>query len=525
MAESPATGVPARGDLPVSRVRTATEFLQKFRKLNDKYEQRFRPHIDKIRKNYAGSSPGKLPSIVDECLEAHSRVYVVNALLAALNWRLDVAPETDLPNLVPEAPIQSLERGTICFLDYLGFDRDSTCPLLVVEAKRPSSALPSLAKLSDDSRSPSFPEVISRGLTGERLLGQWPQWLSTLRDYIRSVHARAAQAPKRVVLTNGDWLMLFLDPSDAFLEGGTCNAKGILVFSERSEIEQRYNEFFLSLEHTTVVGEAPALTPGELPFYVAGKDVDRLMHGLHLRYTEHPRVYEPSPAISVAPVIFLRSRYGAWLRVETPPKDYDLPHAYNQLATHLDQVHNAATNLLGEVNARLQTCLEAFPLSKHYADEESFDPIRGVIECRPDEFFVVTGDQTHYLRPEPSVPHCPHHDWVQSHTAGSASHPGPLMRRSTKPRSFFTSQEEHHCAHRDVALAKDGRITKQNQERCGLRSGQEGDAFCEIWRFEAHLCCRTCAFESVCTKAQVFQLPCQLPRPDSLPDTNLDAKS
>jgi hypothetical protein len=518
MAESPTTRIPARGDFPVSRVRTATQFLQKLRKIAAQYEQLFRPRIDEIRKNFVQRPPTK-PPLADESLEAHSRAYFLNALLAALNWRLDVSPETALPNLVPEAPIQSLEKGTICFLDYLGFERDSARPLLVVEAKRPSSILPRLAKLPDDSRSPSYLEVISRGLTGERLLGQWSQWFSTLRDYIRSVYAKANQAPKRVLLTNGDWLILFLDPSDAFLEGGTCDSTCILVFSDRSELEQRYNELFLALEHSSVVGEAPALTPGELPFYIAGEDVDRLMHGLHLRYTEHPRVYEPSPAISVAPVIFLRSRYGAWLRVETPPKDYDLPHDYSQLATHLDQVHNAATTLLGQVNARLGTCFQACPLSKHYEEEESFDPIRGVVECRQDEFLVVTGNQTHYLLLTPSVPECPHHDWVRSHAAGSASRPSPLMRRSTDPRSFFTSQEEHHCAHRDVALAKEGQITDANQERCGLRSGQKGDAFCEIWRFEVHLCCRTCAFESVCTKAQVFQLPCQRPLPSLPPNT------
>ena len=145
-------------------------------------------------------------------------------------------------------------------------------------------------------------------------------------------------------------------------------------------------------------------------------------------------------------------------------------------------------------------------------------PIRGVIECRRDEFLIVTGNQTHYLRLEPSVPQCPYHDWRQSHADGSAVSPSPFMRRSTMPRSFFISQEEYHCAHRDMALAKDSRITKQNQ-RCGLRSGREGDAFCEIWRFEAHLCCRTCAFESVCTKAQVFQLPCQLLLLSAPPDT------
>ena len=424
-------------------------------------------------------------------------------------YGLDALPETDLPNLVPEAPIASLEKGTIRFLDYFGLERHTQRPLLVVETKRPSAQLPRLSRPSGDFLSPQLPEVISRGLAGEPLVGQWPEWLSTLRDYIRSVHARANQAPRRVLLTNGDWIILFLDPCDAFLEGGTYDAEHILAFSKRSEIEQRDTELFRFPEHGTVVGETSGLTPGELPFHVVGEDVDRLMHGLHLRYIEQRRVYQLSPVISVAPVIFLRSRYGTWLRVETPPDDYELPHQHSQLAAHLDQVHTAAANLLRRVNDALGTHLRAFPLSQHYREEGSFDPIRGVIECGRDEFFVVTGDKTHYLLPKPSVPQCPYHDWVKSQADGSASPPSPIMRRSINPRSFFTSQEEHHCAHRDVAMAKASQITVENQARCGLRSGQEGDAFCEIWRFEVHLCCRTCAFEDICTKAQVFHLPCQ----------------
>jgi hypothetical protein len=172
-------------------------------------------------------------------------------------------------------------------------------------------------------------------------------------------------------------------------------------------------------------------------------------------------------------------------------------------------VQKAALLMLDQVNAALGTCLRASPLSKHYEDEESFSPIRRVVECRKDEFLVVTGDKTHYLLPEPSVAQCPHHDWGQSHTAGVASDHGPIMVRSIAPRSFFISTEGHHCAHRDVTTAKAHQITAENQMRCGLRSGQESDAFCEIWRFEAHLCCRTCAFEDVCTKAEVFHLPCR----------------
>ncbi|RMD63625.1 hypothetical protein D6833_05435, partial [Candidatus Parcubacteria bacterium] len=191
--------------------------------------------------------------------------------------------------------------------------------------------------------------------------------------------------------------------------------------------------------------------------------------------------------------------------------EYDLPHAANELLQHLQKVKEEAQKLLEEVNRRLGTTLSPSPLTEHYNDEEAFAALPGVRELRehqPDQYLIVTGDKTHYLLPDPTVPDCPYHDWATCNNHGVPSNPGPVMVRSVSPRSFFTSKEKHHCAHRDVTSAKASPITAANRNRCGARSGQEGQAFCEIWRFEQHLCCRTCAFEEVCTKAPVFHLPC-----------------
>ena len=155
--------------------------------------------------------------------------------------------------------------------------------------------------------------------------------------------------------------------------------------------------------------------------------------------------------------------------------------------------------------------MKPLPISMHYDSEDGFETLRGVTECGKDEFLVITGDKTHYLLPKPSVPNCPFHDWLRANVAGCASNPGPVIGRSVEPRSFFVSSEPHHCAHRDVNLAKASPITAANKDRCGPRSGQEGRSFCEIWCFEQHLCCRTCTFEEVCTKAAVFRLPCSRP--------------
>jgi hypothetical protein len=85
------------------------------------------------------------------------------------------------------------------------------------------------------------------------------------------------------------------------------------------------------------------------------------------------------------------------------------------------------------------------------------------------------------------------------------------LRNLTDSRAFSISGESHHCAHRDVADAKSSQITPKNRDRFGPRSGDDFTAFCELWRFERHLCCRTCILEDVCTSADVFALPCQRP--------------
>jgi len=488
----------------MSRIRNADEFLQRFREIREKYDDLFAPSIAELRKQYVGTPQ---ESQLNQILEAHVRAYIVNALLHALNWRMDCRPEDGLPNLYLEVPVLSQRTGTIRFFDYLGLERETNKPLLIVETKRPSARLPQAWKPAA-----TYSEIIGRGLAGKKLKGEWNEWLDDLKDYVRSAYERTQEVPRRVVITNGDWLILFLDPADAFLDDGTHDPNRILVFADRKDIEERSDELFLHLERQRVLGETPALTPGELLFHVDPKEIDRVMHGLRLLYIEQQGLYQSSPVIKVAPVVFLRSRYGAWFRVEAPPNLYELPHQYKNLKRHLREVERAAKSLLAEVNRILRKRFKPFPLSKHYGDEDSFAALPGVVEVNRNEFLIVTGDKTHYLLPEPSVTNCPYHDWVECKKCGVPSNPGPIMERSTSPRAFFTSGELHHCAHRDVNSAKASPITDKNRSRCGPRSGKEGQAFCEIWRFEQYLCCRTCVFEEVCTKATVFRLPCQRPR-------------
>jgi hypothetical protein len=498
MAKCSTANLPARGNLPVSQVRNANEFLLRFREIQERYENIFSPCIQQLRVIYTGN-PGK--SFLDQNLEAHARAYIVNAFLASLNWRLDQNPEEGLPNLIPEAPVQSKQSGNTRFLDYLGLEGQTYNPLMIVETKRPSAELPYAS-----SPAATYSEVICRGLSGECLYGDWNKWLDDLKDYFQSTCARTQKVPKRIVITNGDWMIIFLDPSNAFQQNECPDPIHILVFTSRSDIERNYYKLFTNLEYIQVSGEIPPLTPGELLSYVDSTKVVRAMHGLRLLYIKQPDLYRRCvPVIKVASVVFIQSRYGGWLRVERPFQEHELPKRSDQLLQHLKEVNQAATDLLTEINKFLGTSFQPIPLLQYY--EEEFISVHGVAECRENEYLIITGDKTHYLLLTPSIHDCPFHDWNACYRPGKAYNQ-PIKERSTSPRSFFYSTEIHHCAHNDVSSMKATMITDTNRSRCGPRSGLDGQAFCEIWSFEQYLCCRACVFEKVCTKATIFQLPC-----------------
>ena len=487
------------------RVLNADDFLGAYQKLQRDYDRLFGPLIAKLRQTLTAMNPAAITNL-NSSLEQHARAYVINALLAALNWRQDVGPDTGLPNLFPEVPVRSVSSDTVRFLDYLGLERETTKPLVIVEAKRPSAALPSTV-----GHFVSYSEAVARGIEGERLNADWNSWLSGLGDYVRSTIARTQTTPRRVVITNGDWLILFLNPANAFLLPETVVAGQIIVFAGRRDIEANYHTLFRHLEHQHVAGTAPALHVGELTFVLNPSHATKAMHGLHLKYIDQSGIFSPAPAIKLAPVLFLKTIFGSSLCVISGETEYDLPGRREHFAAHLREVRKAARRLLSDVSRQLGRPLNLESLSQHYADQQTFTAIPGVSRSGENEYRIATGDWTHYVNGTASVPACPFHDWHVANTAGVTFGKTAIAARSTSPRSFFVSTEVHHCAHQNVYLAKASQITQANRERCGTRSGDVGQAFCEIWQFETHLCCRTCVFEDVCTRAEVFRLPCERP--------------
>ena len=169
----------------MSRTANADEFRNRLQRIGGQYRHVFKPQLQRLEEALDSGALAR-SALVDESTEVHERAYFVNALLNALNWRMDVEPDVGLPNLVPETGVRSMARGTKRFLDYFGMDCAGSRPLLVVETKRPSTLLPRLKPSRGDT---TVADTIARGLRGESIGGDWDKWLrDDVGDYVRSIH-------------------------------------------------------------------------------------------------------------------------------------------------------------------------------------------------------------------------------------------------------------------------------------------------------------------------------------------------
>lgn len=485
-------------------VKNATDFLQIFRQIASQYEGLIRPKFLAVANSQDPQFDGMLGG-PDQLLEAHSRIFIIDALLRSLNWIYDFVPGNS-PSLMPEAPARSLTTGHRRHLDYLGFESSSNRALMIVETKRPSAQLPDVLEEGDSgigvTRETFLAIAISKGLRGSELTHDWQQWLADLKDYFLSI-GQTNTFPRRVVITNGDWLVVFVDPQNAFL--GEALPENIKVFEDRKDIEKRAAQLFTVLEYHYVLRERPYLNIDEIGFSVSKHHISRVMHGLRIAYVNTPGVFGTAvPVFRLAPVLLLQSTSNAWIQVLDPPKDYELPHDYDRLHEHMDLVLGVATKLLEVLNVRLGSHFTSSPIEEHYRSGWSHN---GVLELSANNLVVVTGQHTHFILKTPTVMNCPYHDWPKTNDDGKAS-PPPIFSRSVSPRSFFRSGEQHFCAHKTVVSIKASAIGPENRKACGARSGQDGEAFCEIYPFEQRLCCRTCIFQTVCSKSTLFILPC-----------------
>jgi hypothetical protein len=230
MACSPEIELSARGDLPLSYSTqlSATEFRRQFRAIRGDYQTRYGKILEEARERFLD------PKIYNDALEAHIRVYFIDQLLAALRWNIVYEADEEVANLIPEVQIDP-KSGRRRFLDYFGYERTIDQPLLVVEAKRLNEPIPIEIGGSTETLAETVAGWLREGATPPH---PWDEWLEALRGYLRDIFHRLKVFPRRAVIVNGDWLVIFEDPADAFGVDGRRTASLVHVFANADQIDE-----------------------------------------------------------------------------------------------------------------------------------------------------------------------------------------------------------------------------------------------------------------------------------------------
>lgn len=491
------------------RGRTAADFRLAFRSLHANYKERFARKVAEFRTKYA--LPARKDAEVEAVLEAHIRTYVIDGMLAALRWVIVPSTPEQIENMIPEAQIDPA-TGARRRMDYLGYEQQVDEPLLILEAKRPT-----MFPTPPNGSMEVLSAIVSQWLaTPQKAPGSWRDWLPSLQDYVLAVAQRAGRFPVRAAITDGDWLIIFERPEDAFGGRGARDPNYIHVFPKAEEIIARYDRVFDLLDQRQVSRIAGEITPGEIRGAIDPARVVTVLHGLRLRHATAATVGPLVPTITVVPTIVLRSESGSWFKITPAVVDdrtvHFVPYRYEDVPRHLEEVRADAERLLGRVQQQLGRDVRPTSLLEHYTDD-AFEAMHGVEEVvgKDDQFWMVTGQATHYLLPAPVEAVCPFHDFARARERQCQARENPLITPSiATPRAFFTNARPHHCCHADVAESKHVGISDENIGRCGARSGRRGDAFCEVAPLEEYLCCRLCAFLEVCSATEILRLPCAL---------------
>jgi hypothetical protein len=494
--------------------RNAGEFEIKLRELLANYkraQERLRANRHRFTQDSTAIPAGVGDALLTENLEAHTRTYLVDGIFAALGWTMSLGQDP-VGQLLIEQPIRALRASTVKFMDYLGVEGNTDRPLLIVETKRPAARLPHY-----DGRPPmyetagAYADLLAKGLSDpERLSADWPEWIDQVGGYARAVFARCQEWPRRVVITNGEWMIIFEDAASAFGTAEQVDPKGIVVLPRLSPAHETAGLVFQSIAYGQLVSNTEFRTPAELPFYLRAAAVDGVLHGLRVFAGEKRGHSKIEPTIYVTPLLFLRTVQGAWFKVheESADHEFEIPYNKESVVTHLRQVDSAASALLFNVNHHLSAQMVPTELEQHCSNPDRLRELIPFVRRTESEFEVVTGRRTHYLLEQPRLANCPFHHWAHSLEAGQAATERAILRRSVSPKSFFSTGEDHHCSHLAVLTIKSQPLSEEFSSRPGIPMGSAGRAFCEIFPLDHHLCCQACVFHDVCSRSEAFRLPC-----------------
>jgi hypothetical protein len=473
-----------------------------------RFKDELAKHIADMAHHQALSAPvGYTGEELDPPLEHTVRIHFLDHLLRALGWKMET--------VVEEARVKS---DTTLFIDYLGVHLQQKIPVLIFEAKAWDK--PFVRAVASGAKRAAPDVLLAKALTfirdgeGERpVTVEWIEWLSTLRDYVRNLQSQSGHLVSKVAISSGQWLVIFTDTRNAFIDDIAIDPSPILVFKTQ-EFVVGSDDIYKQLAYDALVRDIPSpLRPTRLSAYIAASDVRRVFHAIVVTWQESgsDAVFDRFPQIIVNPAAVVERADGALLHVtdhelghEFVPTDPErLDEHFARMRTKAHQLLRSISDALGDVFATSN--IDVFPgFSETPTRGSSSGLVPAPIESGVNflwrfpasarEFLLVTGAAPHFLLDQPSFGTCLGHDWTACSAAGHAQGTGPVLASSINPKAYFQTGVLQHCAHRA--------IHDRRADRCYLGG------------FENFLCCKACLYKDACwPEPQIPALPCREEQP------------
>jgi hypothetical protein len=354
----------------VSNLRDKARFKEKLQEV----ASAFRASLELASLAYVGAE-------FSEPLEHVTRRHLIDIILIALGWNLD---QQGL-DILEEAQTKG---ETTLFLDYLGVNPDSRAPLVIVEAKAWAKPFvsPSAATIDRSGARNAMdggPSLIARAVDhvnkGEEessspVTLEWTRWIAKLRDYMRTVHTISGYCVQRVVITSGQWLVIFCNPAAAFLEDGAATDPGILCFCS-DELIERSDQIHDLLARETLIRDPPErLRPTQLTAYLTPSDVAHVFCALWIVHRIDGAHWDVHPQLTLYAALVIQRGDGLLVTVVDDGPRLCVPYNMNDLGEHAEAVAGNAENLLQAVNQELNLSavpsdIEKFPGFGASADE------------------------------------------------------------------------------------------------------------------------------------------------------------
>ena len=477
--------------------------------------QQFRREETSLRTQYATVENAARESMPASMLERPTRRFLIDHFLRALDWNPDNPGQ-----VIEEARAHSAHNDRLYF-DYLGISPADRAPVLIVEAKGFDIPKPRRARGSElDAK--DMGQLICEAVHALKdesqrssgIIAEWAEYLRDLHSYVSALNEFGKRTLRRVVITAGNWIIVFEEPIDCFVTLGPPIVERVHCFPNGDEILLRHAELYEMLHRRRLVDTLPlALDVAEalefLPVDKIGDCYRAVMVATSATTGAERKKY---PTRSVYPAVLVKSS-DRWFAILNLDRCAEEPKGSERIEDFLRSLEQAGNDLEGRLRASLglpfvPRSLDQFPgfpeaqirqrtnfevpaLPGSTSDRAASGPSRTFVvhsgePGAPAEFVVVTGTSWFYKSDRANTPSvCDFHYWKGARNAGVAK--GDLQS-GCSVASFTEDGQDRHCSHGDLRSIRAQR--------------------CHVLPLETHMCCKSCSFFGVCWVSDRARLPC-----------------